>query len=74
MKELKLKKEFITLGQFLQVEDFADSGAEAKKRVKELVILVNGKKEDRRGRKLYASDVVEVEGLGFLITSWKSEN
>ena len=71
MEELELKKEFITLGQFLQVEDFAESGAAAKIKVKELAILVNGQAENRRGRKLYATDVVEIEDRKFLIKAWK---
>ena len=73
MKELELKREFITLGQFLQVEDFAASGAEAKKIVKELDIRVNGEREDRRGRKLYGEDVVCVAGHEVLIKAWKSK-
>ena len=73
MEELELKKEFITLGQFLQVEDFVASGAEAKQMVKELPILVNGQKEERRGRKLYATDIIEIAGRKFLIKPWKSK-
>jgi len=73
MEELELNKEFITLGQFLQVTDFVASGAEAKIKVKEMAILVNGQTEERRGRKLYASDTVEVAGRKFLIKAWKSK-
>lgn len=67
MEEITLKKPHITLGQLLQVADIAASGAESKILVKELNILVNKEKENRRGRKLYANDVVEVERRKFLI-------
>jgi len=60
MEELELTKPYITLGQFLQVVGYAQSGAEAKFVVKELAILVNGDPENRRGRKLYATDVVSL--------------
>ena len=67
MEELILTKSFITLGQLLQVSGFAGSGAEAKILVKELTITVNQETENRRGRKLYAADVVTINGQRFLI-------
>ena len=67
MEEIVLKKPYITLGQLLQVSDLASSGAEAKILVKKLDILVNETKENRRGRKLYANDIVEVKRRKFLI-------
>ena len=60
--EFKVKNEFITLGQLLKACDFISSGAQAKFAVKEMNILVNDEREDRRGRKLYAGDTVIVEG------------
>ena len=73
MEELILKKDFITLGQFLQVAEFADSGAQAKSLVKQLAIFINQQPENRRGRKLYAGDVLSIAGREFLIKPWKSE-
>lgn len=64
MKIIKITTEFITLGQFLKIADIASSGGEAKYLVKELDILVDGLKEDRRGRKLYKDMTVEVKGYG----------
>ena len=55
-----VKGEYITLGQFLKVTDWISSGGEAKFAVKELDITVNGEKEDRRGRKLKARDIVTI--------------
>ena len=60
--EIKLNKEFITLGQLLKVTDFISSGGEAKFMVNELNISVNGERENRRGRKLFSGDVVIIEG------------
>lgn len=60
--EFKVKNEFITLGQLLKACDFISSGAQAKFAVKEMNILVNDEREDRRGRKLHAGDTVIVEG------------
>ena len=60
--KIKVKDEFITLGQLLKVADFISSGGEAKFAVKELDITVNGEKEDRRGRKLRPNDIVIIDG------------
>ena len=63
--EIKLNKEFITLGQLLKVTDFISSGGEAKFMMNELNISVNGERENRRGRKLFSGDVVIIEGKKF---------
>ena len=60
--KFEVKGEFITLGQFLKVTDWISSGGEAKFAVKELDIVVNGEKEDRRGRKLRAGDTLTING------------
>lgn len=53
---------YITLGQFLKLENYVSSGGEAKHLIHTFDIRVNGEVENRRGRKLYAGDVVEVNG------------
>ena len=63
--EIKLNKEFITLGQLLKVTVFISSGGEAKRMVNMLDISVNGEHENRRGRKLFSGDVVVIEGKKF---------
>ena len=50
-----------TLGQALKVANLVGSGGEAKVLIQAGEILVNGKVETRRGRKLEKGDVVEVE-------------
>lgn len=59
--KIQITKEFITLGQLLKITDWISSGGEAKFAVKDLSIFVNGIVEDRRGRKLRANDVVQIE-------------
>ena len=63
--KIELNKEYITLGQVLKITDFISSGGEAKFVVKELNIHVNDERENRRGRKLYAGDVIIIEGKKF---------
>ncbi len=58
---IKINEEFITLAQLLKLTDWVSSGGEAKLAVKELKIVVNGEKEDRRGRKLYPGDNIHIE-------------
>lgn len=51
----------ITLGQALKAADLVGSGGEAKLLIQEEMVLVNGEVETRRGRRLVAGDVVELE-------------
>jgi len=53
---LKLRDEYITLGQLLKAEGLVRDGAEAKEKIKAGEAFVNGEKEERRGRKLYDGD------------------
>lgn len=61
MRQLKLKGEYITLGQLLKAENLVSDGAEAKIRIQGGEALVNGNVDTRRGRKLYPGDVVKFE-------------
>ena len=67
MKEVKITTEYITLGQFLKYVGIIDSGFLAKLYLLDNFVIVNGEKENRRGRKLYSGYVIEVEGSQFLI-------
>lgn len=67
MKEIKISTEYIKLGQFLKFATIIDSGAFAKTFLSENEVLVNGELEDRRGRKLYSGDIIEVCGEKFKI-------
>ena len=61
-RELKLRGEYITLGQLLKAADLASDGAEAKYLILDGKAKVNGETELRRGRKLYAGDTVAFGG------------
>ena len=62
MEIIKLRDEFIKLGQALKAAGFVDSGVEAKEYIVQGLVLVNGEVETRRGRKLYDGDEVVFDG------------
>lgn len=62
MEVIKLREEFIKLGQALKAAGFVESGVEAKDVIQEGLVLVNGEIDTRRGRKLYDGDVVVFDG------------
>ena len=64
MKEVSIRTEYIALGQFLKLADCISTGGEAKPFLQESKVTVNGEAEQRRGRKLYHDDRVDVEGCG----------
>lgn len=65
---IKIDTDFITLGQLLKITDWISSGGEAKFAVKELEIYVNDEREDRRGRKLYPGDKINIEDKSYTIS------
>lgn len=62
MEIIKLRDEFIKLGQALKAAGFVDSGVEAKEYIVQGLVLVNGEVETKRGRKLYDGDEVVFDG------------
>lgn len=60
--KITLKDKFIKLGQALKAAGLVESGAEAKEVIQEGKVLVNGEVESRRGKKLYAGDLVTFNG------------
>lgn len=56
-----INKEPIRLSQFLKLANIVQDGLEAKIRITEGKVLVNGTLEIRRGRKLFANDVVQID-------------
>ena len=59
---IKLRDEFIKLGQALKAAGFVESGVEAKDVILDGLVKVNGEVDTRRGRKLYNGDIVDFEG------------
>ncbi len=62
MVHIKLKDEFIKLGQALKAANFVESGVDAKNVIQEGFVKVNGETDTRRGRKLFAGDIVDFNG------------
>lgn len=56
--------EYVTLGQFLKITDIISSGGQAKIFLADADIRVNGRPDNRRGRKLYPGDTVIVGVAG----------
>lgn len=62
MQSFTLTEEFITLGQLLKAANRIATGGEVKSFLIERGIRVNGAFENRRGRKLFVGDRIEIEG------------
>lgn len=56
--EIKLRDDFIKLGQALKASGIAESGVDAKFMIQDGEVSVNGETELRRGRKLFDQDEV----------------
>ncbi|MBO5057429.1 MAG: RNA-binding S4 domain-containing protein [Lachnospiraceae bacterium] len=68
MEIIKLRDEYIKLGQALKAAGFVESGVDAKFAVQDGLVKVNGKTELQRGKKLVDGDIVEYDGKTIRIT------
>jgi ribosome-associated protein len=59
MQIIKLREDYIKLGQALKAAGLVESGVDAKVFILEGQVKVNGNTEVQRGKKLYDGDVVE---------------
>ena len=62
MEVIKLREEYIKLGQALKAAGLAESGVDAKIAIQNGLVKVNGAVELQRGKKLYDGDLVEFQG------------
>lgn len=62
MEEIKLREDFIKLGQALKAANLVDSGVMAKLVIQDGQVTVNGEVEYQRGKKLIDGDVVSFDG------------
>lgn len=62
MYTIKLREEYIKLGQALKAAGLVSSGIEAKEVIMDGLVKVNGEVDTRRGKKLYDGDTVSYEG------------
>ena len=63
MEIIKLRDEYIKLGQALKAANLVEDGVEAKLVIQDGLVKVNNEVDIRRGRKLYDGDVVSFDGL-----------
>ncbi len=62
MEQIKLREDYIKLGQALKAAGFVESGVDAKNDIVNGRVKVNGSVELQRGKKLYDGDMVEYKG------------
>lgn len=67
LKIIKINTDFITLGQFLKIENLIDSGGAAKFYLQENHVYINNQLDQRRGRKIYPSDIVKIDQIEYQI-------
>ena len=60
MEKIEIKSEYIKLDQFLKWTGIFAMGSDAKEFILDGKVKVNGVVEDRRGKKLYPGDCVEL--------------
>ena len=59
--EIKIRDEFIKLGQALKLAGVVEDGVEAKYAIQDGLVQVSGEVDQRRGRKVYEGDVITFE-------------
>lgn len=62
MNEIKIKDEYIKLGQLLKLAGLTDSGLEAKLVIVNGQVKLNDNVEIQRGKKVFPGDIVEYNG------------
>ncbi|MHB8130412.1 MAG: RNA-binding S4 domain-containing protein [Mobilitalea sp.] len=62
MEQIKLREEYIKLGQALKAAGLVESGLDAKYEITDGKVKVNGVVEIQRGKKLRNGDIVEYQG------------
>lgn len=67
MEKIKINTPYIKLDQLMKLSGIVTNGSDAKYDIKEGKVKVNGKIEDRRGRKLIIGDIVEYNGSKIII-------
>lgn len=68
MEIIKIRDEFIKLGQALKLAGICSSGVDAKHLIENGAVTVNGKVELQRGKKLRHGDVFACDGKSVQIS------
>ncbi len=69
MKKVAIKTEYITLGQLLKFLSIVGSGGEVKNYILYNEIFLNNQLENRRGKKIYPGDQIQIESVDYLIVA-----
>ncbi len=67
MKIIKIHSEYIELQQLLKMTSLIQTGGGAKFFLANNLVIVNGENENRRGKKLYPGDKVEIQKKVYLL-------
>lgn len=62
MQVIKLRDEFIKLGQAIKAAGLVESGVEAKLVIQDGQVKVNGNVENQRGKKLFGGEIISFNG------------
>lgn len=62
MEIIRIRDDFIKLGQVLKLAGMVESGVDAKMEIQEGFVKVNGKVEVQRGKKIRPGDIIEFNG------------
>lgn len=62
MQVIKLREEFIKLGQAIKAAGLVESGVEAKLVIQDGQVQVNGNVETQRGKKLFGGEIISFNG------------
>ena len=62
MENIKIKDEYIKLGQLLKLAGLVGSGVDAKYVINEGLVKVNDEVDTRRSKKIYPGDIVSYNG------------
>ena len=68
MEIIKLREDYIKLGQALKASGLVGSGVDAKHVIEDGLVTVNGETAFQRGKKLVDGDVVSYDGQTIKIT------
>ena len=69
METIKIRDEYIKLGQALKLAGMVESGLDAKMEIQEGFVKVNGEVEVQRGKKIRPGDVIEYDGQQIKVTN-----
>ena len=66
--DVKIKTDYITLGQFIKYVGIISNGAEAKMFLSTNEVYVNDELDTRRGKKLYVGDTIKIDNQVYRIS------